>query len=172
MRNTLPFSLLLALVLATPTWANNFNYNFVEFRTAMSPQSGGAEFSTYFTNNSHFIARIDSQFESDWDIAGGIGFNGPVSPFADVYGQLLVHHIRTPKELGGNNDTQMELNVGTRVWLTNQVEGHARIGRLDDHSVVIAGVRFHSTDQLALSAEVRNAGVWGPQIGMGVRFQF
>ncbi|EGR1075105.1 hypothetical protein EFU47_13090 [Vibrio cholerae] len=165
-------SLLLGLTLATPALANNFNYNFLEFITAMNPESGGVEFSTYFTDNSHFIARIDSQLDSDWDIAGGIGFNGPINQFADVYGQMLVHNIRMPKELGGEKDTQLEFNLGARAWLTNQVEGHLRLGRLDDHSVFIAGVRFHSTDQLSLSAEARNAGVWGPQVGMGVRFQF
>ncbi|EOX3426708.1 hypothetical protein ACPFUT_002559 [Vibrio cholerae] len=166
-------SLLLGLTLATPpALANNFNYNFLEFRTAMNPESGGVELSTYFTDNSHFIARIDSQLDSDWDIAGGIGFNGPINQFADVYGQMLVHNIRMPKELGGEKDTQLEFNLGARAWFTNQVEGHLRLGRLDDHSVFIAGIRFHSTTQLSLSAEARNAGVWGPQVGMGVRFQF
>ncbi|MGL4827967.1 MAG: hypothetical protein ACRCXG_01555, partial [Vibrio sp.] len=83
-----------------------------------------------------------------------------------------VHNIRTPKKFGGESETELEFNLGGRVWLTNQVEGHGRIGRLGNHSVFMAGVRFHSTEQLSLSAETRNAGVWGPQIGMSVRFQF
>jgi hypothetical protein len=66
----------------------------------------------------------------------------------------------------------LELNVGTRVWLTENLEGHLRIGRNEDNSIFIAGIRFHSTQQMALTAEVRNAGIWGPQIGMGVRFHF
>lgn len=162
----------LAGVLPTTASANNFNYNFFEVRTALNPDSFGGEFSTFFTENSHFVARLDSRFEGDWDLAGGIGFNGPVSQFADVYGQMLVHSIRGNKEENHDTNVQMEINLGTRIWLTSQVEGHARIGRNDEHSVFIAGVRFHSTQQLALNAEARNAGVWGPQISMGVRFQF
>ena len=34
--------------------ANNFSYNFLEVRTAISPESFGGEFSTNFTDNSHF----------------------------------------------------------------------------------------------------------------------
>ncbi len=84
--------LLLALTLATPALVNNFNYNFLEFSTAMFPESGGVEFSTYFTDNSHFIARIDSQFDSDRDIAGGIGFNGQINQFADVWADVGTQH--------------------------------------------------------------------------------
>lgn len=171
MLKTTQCALLLALTISTSAFANNFSYNFLEFRTAIKPESSGVEFNTNFTTNSHFIVRIDSQLDNDWDIAGGIGFNGPINPFADVYGQLLIHNFRIPKEQGGEKDTQLEFNIGTRVWLTNQIEGHARIGRLDDNSVFIAGVRFHSTDQLSLTAEARSTGLWGPQIGLGVRFQ-
>ncbi|MCG3723153.1 hypothetical protein EXA23_02340 [Vibrio cincinnatiensis] len=165
-------TLLLATLLPTTASANNFNYNFFEVRTALSPESMGAEFNTYFTENSHLIARIDSRFEGDWDAAGGIGFNGPVNPFADIYGQMLIHSVRGSDDEGNKNDVMMELNIGTRVWLTNQIEGHLRVGRNEDHSIFIGGLRFHSTQQMTISAEARNAGLWGPQISMGVRFQF
>ena len=152
--------------------ANNFNYNFFELRTALSPESFGGEFNTYFTENSHLVGRVDSRFEGDWDAAAGIGFNGPLNPFADIYGQMLVHSVRSSRSEGNKNDTLVELNIGTRVWLTENMEGHLRIGRNEDRSVFIAGVRFHSTQQMALTAELRNAGIWSPQIGMGVRFHF
>ncbi|MBY7997975.1 hypothetical protein KW438_21435 [Vibrio fluvialis] len=162
----------IASVLPATASANNFNYNFLEVRTALSPESFGGEFSTFFTENSHFVGRADSRFEGDWDLAGGIGFNGPISQFADIYGQMLVHSVRSSKEEGKDTDTLMELNIGTRIWLTSQVEGHVRLGRNQDHSIFIGGVRFHSTQQLSLNVELRNAGVWGPQISMGVRFQY
>ncbi len=152
--------------------ANNFNYNYFEVRTAMSPESFGGEFSSNLTDNSHFIVRGDSRFEGDWDIAGGIGFNGPINQFIDIYGQLMLHNIRLSEDEGSDNDTKYEINVGTRLWLTNQIEGHVKIGRVEENSVFIAGIRFHSTDQLSLSAEARNAGIWGPQIAMGVRFNY
>ncbi len=152
--------------------ANNFNYNSFEFRTAINPEMTGVEFNTFLTENTHIIARVDSQFDSDYDLAGGIGFNGPVSQFADVYGQLLVHRISYTEESGGESKTQAELNLGARIWLTDQVEATGRIGRNDDNSVFHAGIRFHSTQQLSLSAETRNNGLYGPQIAMSVRFQF
>jgi hypothetical protein len=152
--------------------ANNFSYNFLEVRTAISPESFGGEFSTHFTDNSHFILRADTRFDEDWDMAGGIGFNGPINQFMDIYGQMLLHHVNYTKEEGDDSEFIYELNIGGRVWLTNQLEVHAKIGRADESGVFIGGVRFHSTDQLSLSAEARNAGIWGPQIAMGVRFNY
>jgi len=152
--------------------ANNFNYNFFEVRTAIGPEMTGAEFSTFFTENSHFILRADTQFDKDYDLAGGIGFNGPISQFADVYGQLLIHQVKYTEEAGGESDTQAEINVGVRLWLTDQIEATGRLGRNDDASVFHAGVRFHSTQQLSLSAETRNNGLYGPQVTMSVRFQY
>lgn len=152
--------------------ANNFNYNSFEFRTAINPEMTGVEFSTFLTENTHIIARVDSQLSSDYDLAAGFGFNGPISQFADVYGQFLLHRIAYTDEAGGENKTQGELNLGLRMWLTDQVEATGRIGRNDDNSVFHAGVRFHSTQQLSLSAETRNNGLYGPQITMSVRFQF
>ncbi len=95
----------LSCVLSFSAQANNFNYNFFEVRTAISPESSGAEFSTYLTDNTHLVARYDSRFDGDWDAAGGIGFNGPINQFADVYGQMLVHHIRPTDEQGGKSET-------------------------------------------------------------------
>ncbi|GLT18629.1 hypothetical protein GCM10007938_24090 [Vibrio zhanjiangensis] len=152
--------------------ANNFNYNFFEVRTAINPEMFGAEFSTFFTDNSHFILRADTQFDKDYDFAGGIGFNGPVSQFADVYGQLLVHQTKYTPEYGADKDTTAELNIGLRLWLAEQIEVTGRIGRNDDSSVFYAGVRFHSTDQLTLAAETRNNGLYGPQVTMSVRFHY
>ncbi len=152
--------------------ANNFNYNFMEFRTAIDPQLTGIEASTLLTQNTHLVARVDSQFEGDIAAAGGIGFNGPVSQFADVYGQLLFHYVQFPEEYRRDDVTQAEMNIGFRLWLSDQIEATTRIGRNDEASVFHAGVRFHSTDQLTLSAETRNNGFYGPQLTMSVRFQY
>lgn len=153
-------------------FANNFNYNYFEVRTSVGPETVGAEFSTIFTENSHFIVRAETQFDRDYDLAGGIGFNGPINQFADVYGQLLIHQTKFTKEYGGNSETNAEINIGGRIWMTDQIEVTGRLGRLDDSSVFHAGVRFHSTQQLSLSGETRNNGLYGPQITMTARFQF
>ncbi|MGD8170494.1 hypothetical protein ACQEXU_02450 [Vibrio sp. TRT 21S02] len=165
-------SLLAACTMAGHAQANNFNYNYFEVRTAVNPQMSGVEGSMFLTENSHVVARFDTQFDKDYDLAAGIGFNGPINQFADVYGQLLIHNVKYTKESGGGSDTQAEFNIGLRVWIAEQIEATGRIGRNDDASVFHAGVRFHSTDQLSLSAETRNNGLYGPQATMSVRFQY
>ncbi|RJX75471.1 hypothetical protein DZ860_01980 [Vibrio sinensis] len=164
--------LLATVGITTPAFANNFNYNYIEFRTAMDPQISGVEFSTLMTENTHLIARADSRFEKDYDLAAGIGFNGPVNQFIDVFGELLAHHIKYPEIDGGHTETQAEVNIGLRVWLADQLEFTTRGGKNGDRSVFNAGFRFHSTQQLSLSAETRNSGLYGPQIALSVRFQY
>lgn len=161
-----------SLMFSQSAYANNFNYNFLEFRTATDPKFSGVEFNTLVLQNVHFIARVDSQFEGDADIATGFGFNGPINQFADVFGQALVHSISYPDEQGKDRETLGEFNIGLRVWLSNQIEATTRFGKLDENSVFHAGLRFHSTDQLSLAAETRNSGIYGPQLSLSVRFQF
>lgn len=162
----------LASSLPLSAQANNFDYNFFEVRMGMSPETAGVEASTLLTENLHLVGRIDSKLDHDWDAAAGIGFNGPINQFADVYGQLLVHNIQESEEDGDDNNTQAEINIGVRLWLSDQLEATGRIGKNDERSVFHAGVRFHSTNQLSLSAEARNNGVYGPQAVMSVRFQY
>ena len=152
--------------------ANNFDYNFLEVRTTAGPQSSGVELSTYYTDNSHFVVRGDSRFNKDWDLAAGMGFNGPFGAFADVFGDALLHQIREDEEDGGKDTTEVEISVGTRLWIAEQLEGSVRLGRLGENTVFVTGLRFHSTDQLSVALESRNAGIWGPQIALSVRFGF
>ncbi|OLQ84925.1 hypothetical protein BIY21_04905 [Vibrio ponticus] len=163
---------LAASLLAPAALANNFNYNYLEFRTAIDPRFSGAEFSLMVAENIHVLARADSQFEGDSDLAAGIGFNGPINQFVDVFGQALVHSITYPDYDHKDRDTLPEFNIGLRMWLTDQLEATTRVGSLDERSVFHAGLRFHSTSQLSLSAETRNYGIYGPQITMSVRFQY
>ena len=162
----------IACALPTVASANNFDYNFLEVRTTVSPQSSGLEYSHYFTDNSHYIVRGDSRFSQDWDLAAGMGFNGPFGNFADIFGEALLHQIREDDENGGNDTTKVEISVGTRVWISDQFEGSLRLGKLGTGTVFITGIRFHSTDQLSVALESRNAGIWGSQIGISVRFGF
>ncbi|CAM3893331.1 hypothetical protein VA7868_03277 [Vibrio aerogenes CECT 7868] len=162
------------LLLMASSWASaaDFNYNYFEFRTGSSPQSFGSEFSMNITDNFHILASADSQIDHDWNLAGGIGFNGPVAPTTDMFGHLLLHEIKYPKDDGGDSETLIELSIGIRTWIDDKVEGYGKIGRMDRHSVVGAGVRFHSTGQLSMNMETSNNGVWGPQIILGVRYQY
>ncbi|BBL90631.1 hypothetical protein VroAM7_32840 [Vibrio rotiferianus] len=156
--------------------ANNFNYNMLEFRMGTSPGTFGGEFTTYFTENTHFIGRVDSEFSGDWDIAGGIGFNGPAGQFADIHGQMLVHNIKEHGSDKIGDEWKTEVNFGTRVWFMQNIELHGRIGQLisndNANTVFNVGGRFHSTQQLSLGADFRNTGVYGNQIVMSARFAF
>ncbi|GAB2650763.1 hypothetical protein [Vibrio panuliri] len=172
MKKPVLLAALASTLLAPAALANNFNYNFLEFRTAMDPRFSGVEFNAMLLENVHAIARVDSQFEGDADLAGGLGFNGPINQFADVFGQALIHSISYPDSENRDRETVAEFNIGLRMWLTDQFEATTRVGRLDESSVFHAGIRFHSTQQLSLSAETRNSGIYGPQMAMSVRFQF
>ncbi|MGF1756036.1 hypothetical protein L4C33_20910 [Vibrio makurazakiensis] len=151
--------------------ANNFNYNTFELRAAASPSTFGTEFTTYFTENSHFVGRFDTGMDGDWDAAGGIGFNGPIGQFADMYGQILVHHIRYEDEIP-EDEVKTEVNIGVKAWLMAGVEGNVRIGQIDSSSVFGFGARFHSTEQLSMGVDFRNNGTYGHQILMSVRFGY
>ncbi|GMM89098.1 hypothetical protein QTO05_18815 [Vibrio fortis] len=152
--------------------ANNFNYNTFEIRMGASPSTFGGEFTTLFTQNAHFIGRVDTGFESDWDAAGGIGFNGPIGQFADIYGQMLLHNI----ERNDDNSFKTEVNVGVKAWLMANIEVNARLGQLIDNdgtnSIVGFGARFHSTEQLSVGVDMRNNGTYGHQVLMSARFGF
>ncbi|MEG3691643.1 hypothetical protein V5098_00760 [Vibrio coralliirubri] len=162
----------LALMCSFSASANNFNYNTFELRMGASPSTFGGEITTLFTQNAHFIGRADSGFENDWDIAAGVGFNGPVSQFADIYGQMLLHNIERHDE----NNIKTEVNLGIKAWIVANVEVNARFGQLIDtdnsKSIVGFGVRFHSTDQLSVGVDLRNNGTYGHQILMSARFGF
>ncbi|SEG01541.1 hypothetical protein [Vibrio hangzhouensis] len=168
--------LTMAVVAPALVHANNFNYNSFQVRLGANPGTIGTEFTTFFTSNTHFVARADSRFEGDWDIAGGIGFNGPIGQFADAYGQLLVHNVKTKEDEKFNSEFMSEFNIGSRIWLLQNVEANGHIGMLNrrDKTVFIwsAGARFHSTDALSLGANVKDGGVYGPQVEMSVRFEF
>ncbi|WP_428796424.1 hypothetical protein [Vibrio kasasachensis] len=166
------FAALAGSMVAPTALANNFSYNYLEFRTAIDPRFSGVEFGMMMLENVHFVARADSQFDGDADLAAGFGFNGPINQFADVFGQALIHNISYPDSHNLERETVPEFNIGLRMWLTDQLEATTRVGKLDESSVFHAGVRFHSTSQLSLSAETRNYGLYGPQITMSVRFQY
>jgi hypothetical protein len=152
--------------------ANNFSYNYFETRVGTSPQSFGGEVSMLITQNAHVIAKLDSQMKGDWDIATGVGFNGPLSEFIDIYGELLLRHSALPDEDNVANHTGAELNAGLRTWISEQTELHSKVGRYNDKSIAGVGVSFHSTDQLSIGADILNNGRWGPQILMSVRFNY
>lgn len=157
-------------------FANNFPYNALDFRIAGGPATFGVEYNMQFMENAHFIARIDSEFEGDYDLAGGVGFNGPLGQFADITGQMLLHNIKSDSGKIVGDDYMPEFNVGARVWFLQNVELHGKLGMLldddEDHSIWELGARFHSTPQLVLGAAILDNGVYGSQFMVRTRFHF
>lgn len=166
----------LASIFSTHLYANNFSYNTIDFRVGGSPTTVGGEFTTQFTENAHFVGRADSEFEGDWDVAAGVGFNGPMGQFMDIQGQMLLHNVKyNSNDLVGNH-FMTEFNIGPRIWLYDNVELHGKLGQLvendDTHSIFEIGARFHSTQQLVLGASITRNGVYGTQFLMTSRFQY
>lgn len=161
---------------ATNVNANNFNYNAFDFNVGGGPTSFGGNFGMQFMENAHFVGHLDSKFEGDYDIAAGVGFNGPMGQLADMTGQMLIHNI---KEDGGKilgNDVIPEVNIGTRIWFMDGIEMHGKVGQLldgdDTHTVWEFGGRFHSTQQLVLGVSILNGGVYGNQFRMQAKFHY
>ncbi|PWI32237.1 hypothetical protein DI392_16315 [Vibrio albus] len=166
----------LASFFSTNLYANNFSYNSIDFRVGGSPTTVGGEFTTQFTENAHFAGKVDSEFEGDWDIAAGVGFNGPMGQFMDIHGQMFLHNVKTSSgDLVGEN-FMIEFNMGPRIWLYDNIELHGKVGQLveddDTHAVFEIGGRFHSTQQLVLGASIRSNGIYGTQFLMTTRFQY
>ena len=61
-----------------PATMSNFSYDYFEARIGASPVTFGAGFSKSIHPNAHVIARIDSEFESDFDSAAGFGFHSQI----------------------------------------------------------------------------------------------
>ena len=170
-------SFLLATALTSSSaMANNFPYTFFETRIGTSPGTYGVQVNQQFTENSHLIAKVDTKFSGVWDVSGGIGFNGPVNEFADIYGQLLLHNVKNKSSDKFGDEMLTEVNFGFRVWLMQQIEVGAQYGQLFNSNVHkdIGGLhfRFHSTEQLSVGTEAKFGGVYGGQMILTARFTF
>jgi hypothetical protein len=162
----------LCLLISSSAYANNFSYNYFEFRVGSSPQSLGGEYSLSITDNFHAVAHLDSQLDNDGDLAAGVGFNGPLNSFIDIYGQAVGHFIEYPEDEDKSSESLLELNLGLKMWLSENLESEIKAGTIHDHSIFDIGVRFHSTDQMSVGAGFVNNGIWGPQFEINVRAIF
>lgn len=139
------------------TVMSNFSYDYVEARIGASPMTFGAAMSRSVHPNAHVIGRIDSEFESDYDVAAGFGFHAPVNNWADLTGEMLFRLVDDRKR--SSADTGMELNIGIRQWLGPQLEvgGKAGYVSIDNNDDWLGSVyaRFHATELFSLGAEAR-----------------
>ncbi len=157
----------------SPSIMSNFNYDYVEARIGASPVTFGGAFSKSIHPNAHAIARVDSEFEGDFDAAGGFGFHAPLNNWADLTGEML---FRVVDDGNHGTDTGMELNLGIRQWLGPQLEvgGKAGYVSIDDNDDWLGAVyvRFHSTELFSMGAELRLNDFYDNQMMMTTRFKF
>ena len=163
----------------SPAVMSNFNYNYFEARIGASPVTFGGAMSKSVHPNAHLVARLDSEFEGDYDTGVGFGFHAPINNWADFTGEMLFRLVDTGSEtrndLNGSN-SGMELNLGVRQWLGPQLEvgGQGSYTSIDDETEWggSAYVHFHSTELFSLGAEARFNHFYGDQLMFTARFKY
>lgn len=157
---------------------SNFSYDYAEARIGVSPVTYGAAISHSIHPNAHVIGRVDSEFDGDYDAAGGFGFHAPINNWSDLTGEML---FKMQDEGNKSNsvkgtDTGMELNLGVRQWLGPQLEVGGKMGyvSIDDNDDWVGSVytRFHSTELFSIGAEARFNDFYGDQLMFTTRFNF
>ncbi|MBW3696794.1 hypothetical protein EK599_13930 [Vibrio sp. T187] len=158
-----------------PQVMSNFSYDYIEARIGASPVTFGAAMSKSIHPNAHAVARIDSEFEGDFDSAVGLGFHSPINNWADLTGEMLMR-IVDGQGSSSSSDVGMELNLGVRQWLGPQLEvgGKGAYVSIDDNDDWTGSVyaRFHSTELFSLGAEARINDTYGDQVMFTTRFKF
>ncbi|ALM71142.1 TPA: hypothetical protein RQK43_002035 [Vibrio vulnificus] len=158
----------------SPATMSNFSYDYIEARIGASPMTFGAAYSKSVHPNAHIIARIDSEFESDFDAAAGFGFHSPINNWADLTGAMLMRVVEPAK--ASSADIGMELNLGIRQWLGPQLEVGGKVGYVsidnDDDWIGSVYARFHSTELFSLGVEARINDFYDDQLMFTTRFKF
>ncbi len=162
---------------AAQTTMSNFSYDYAEARIGISPLTYGAGFSKSIHPNAHLTGSVDTEFDSDWDLALGVGFHAPINNWADITGEIKARNAKNNSEFNssGGKLGGMEVNVGVRQWLGPQLEVGGQIGHLNisDHEKTIGMVygRFHATELFSIGGQVRFNEVYGDQIMLTTRFK-
>ncbi|WP_415720838.1 hypothetical protein [Photobacterium ganghwense] len=156
---------------------SNFSYDYAEARIGVGPLTYGAGFSKSIHPNAHILGSLDTEFDSDWDAAFGVGFHAPVNNWADVTGELKARNVKNKDEFDSSGGkTGIEVNLGVRQWLGPQLEVGGQIGHLniDDHDKTIGSVygRFHATELFSIGVAGRFNDVYGDQVLVTTRFKY
>lgn len=161
---------------ANSSTMSNFSYDYAEARIGISPLTYGAGFSKSIHPNAHIIASVDTEFDSDWNLAAGVGFHAPINNWADVTGELKLRNEKSEKHDGSGGKVGMEVNIGVRQWLGPQLEVGGLIGHtsIDDDDNVIGAIygRFHATELFSIGAEGRFNDTYGDTVLLTTRFKF
>lgn len=157
---------------------SNFNYDYVDARIGISPLTFGVGVSKSIHPNAHAILALDTEFESDYDLSGGLGFHAPMTNWADLTGEMLFKLVDDDSGKY-DNDPGVEINMGARQWLGPQFEIAGKVGYYkinndrdtDDLYGVISG-RFHATELFSIGIEGKLNYIYGDQLMITTRFNY
>ncbi|WP_232312715.1 hypothetical protein [Enterovibrio coralii] len=158
--------------------ATNFNYSNLEVGFTNNPSGLAGTGRFAFMDGAHFIVNASSQFEGDWIVSGGAGFQAPINGFVDIHGDARIYSVKFPEDDKHDfGELAYGVNVGVRAWVMPQIEATAIVGQVafdsdDTRSVVELGGRFHSTDALSIGILYRANGLYKEQFYSNVRFEF
>ncbi|MGF1686780.1 hypothetical protein L4C36_08790 [Photobacterium japonica] len=177
LQNTLiATSLLASSFLASSTVnASNFSYNYVEARVPMNPGGIGAAASLQLHPNAYAIVEVESNFDDVWQLKGGLGFNAPISPYADITGQIKLLSVKNEdydKTLGRSGS---ELNIGLSGWVLPQIQAGGTVGVIDlnkDFTLVSMFARFHASNAFSFGAEWRIKDIDDHGVMLSARYPF
>ncbi|MDD1779578.1 hypothetical protein LRP49_00090 [Enterovibrio sp. ZSDZ35] len=162
----------------TNAMATNFNYTNLEIGFTADPSGLAGTGRLAFMDGAHFVVNASSQFEGDWIISGGAGFQAPINGFVDLHGDARIYSVKFPEDDKHDfGELAYGVNVGIRAWVMPQIEVTAVVGQVafdsdDTKSIVELGGRFHSTDALSVGVMYRANGLYKEQFYMNVRFEF
>ncbi|WP_336245216.1 hypothetical protein [Enterovibrio paralichthyis] len=157
--------------------ATNFNYSNLEIGFTANPSGLAATGRYAFMDGAHFVVNAGSQFEGDWIVSGGAGFQAPINGFVDIYGDARLYSVRFPDDDKHDwGELAYGVNVGARAWILPQIEANLLVGQVafdsdDTRSIVELGGRFHSTDALSVGVTYRANGLYKEQFYLNVRFE-
>lgn len=158
--------------------ATNFNYTNLEVGFTANPSGLSSTGRFAFMDGAHFVVSASSQFEGDWVVSGGAGFQAPINGFIDIHGDARIYTVKFPQDDKHDwGELAYGVNVGARAWVLPQIEANLVVGQIafdsdDTRSVVELGGRFHSTDALSVGATYRANGLYKEQFYFDVRFEF
>lgn len=164
-----------ALLSSAPVHASNFTYNYVEARVPMNPGGIGAAASLRLHPNAYAIFEAESDFDDVWQLKGGLGFNAPLSPFADITGQIKLLSVKNDnydKSLGRSGS---ELNMGVSGWVLPKIQAGGTVGVINldkDFTHVSLFARFHASNAFSFGAEWRIKDVEDHGVMLSARYPF
>ena len=154
--------------------AANFSTDFLDLSFQVKPTGFSLDSGRDINESLAILGGVstDSESEDDnYDLYVGPQLYGPLVQGVDLNAQLLIHYNKN--SLSSNEQgVAVEGNVGVRAWIAPRLEANLVVGSNGTHSIFTFGARLYLSDRAAFSLSSKNNGIYGPQIQLGVRYNF